>query len=98
MIKPLLNQKGIALLVALVAMTLLMAIAHEISYDVTVEYVVNSQSVQRVKAHWAARSGMELSLLRIKMFQKAQIKYKNIITTPPTNPNSSPKTAKIESP
>lgn len=65
------KQKGVALLFAMVSMGFLIGIANELSYSVTVEYVINSQAVHRVKAYYAAKAGVELSLLRIKMYQKA---------------------------
>src|SRR5690606_34841569 len=39
-------------------------------YETQVEYVVNGQAVNRLKAYYAARSGVELSLLRIKIYQQ----------------------------
>ncbi len=69
------SQRGIAILFAIAAMGFLITIAHEMSYSVTVEYVVNSQSVHRVKAYWAARAGLDLSLLRVKLYQKAHQQF-----------------------
>lgn len=70
--KPVKNEKGVALMVAVAALMLIMYFAMEVSYESNVEYIVNSQSLNRVKAYYAAKSGMQLSLLRIKIYQQAQ--------------------------
>lgn len=67
---PLKKNKGVALIMAMAALMLILYLAMEVTYDTNVEYVVNSQHLNRIKAYYAARSGMELSLLRIKIFQK----------------------------
>ncbi|WP_374032650.1 general secretion pathway protein GspK [Bdellovibrio bacteriovorus] len=72
--RPLNNAKGIALMIAIACIMLIMWIAMEVSYDSNVEYLVNSQGLNRVKAYYAAKSGMQLSLLRIKIYQQAQSK------------------------
>lgn len=70
--KPVGNQKGVALIVAIAALMLIMYFAMEVSYESNVEYIVNAQGLNRVKAYYAAKSGMQLSLLRIKIYQQAQ--------------------------
>ena len=45
-------------------------LATELAYETNVEYMVNSHAVQHVKAYYAARSGLELSLLRIKIYNQ----------------------------
>ncbi|NJM10485.1 MAG: general secretion pathway protein GspK [Bdellovibrionaceae bacterium] len=65
------SEKGVALMIALFAMMLLTFIAIEVSYDTTVDYVVASQQVNRIKAHYAAKSGVEISLLRIMLYKQA---------------------------
>lgn len=64
------DQSGIALMLAIFCLSLLLYLSMEVQYETQVEYVVNSQSVNRLKAYYAARSGVELSLLRIKVFQQ----------------------------
>lgn len=54
---------------------MIMYFAMEITYDSNVEYIVNSQGLNRLKAYYAAKSGMQLSLLRIKIYQQVQSKY-----------------------
>lgn len=66
------NQKGMAIILAVFTVVLITYLVMEISYETNVEYVVNSTSVNRVKAYYAAKSGMELSLLRIKLYGKIQ--------------------------
>ncbi|MGZ3721423.1 MAG: general secretion pathway protein GspK [Bdellovibrionales bacterium] len=65
------SEKGVALLIALFAMTLMTFIAVEVSYDTSVDYVVASQQVNRIRAYYAAKSGIELSLLRIMLYKQA---------------------------
>lgn len=69
---PLNNQRGIALMVAVAALMLIMYFAMEVSYESNVEYIVNSQGLNRVKAYYAAKAGLQISLLRIKIYQQAQ--------------------------
>lgn len=67
------------MIMAISCVTLIMALAMEVMYDSTVEYTVNSQALNRLKAYYAARSGMEISLLRIKIYQtvKGQMSANN---------------------
>ena len=66
------SERGAALMLALFTTTLLLVIATQIMYETSVEYVVSTQAVNQVKAYWAARSGIEMSLLRIHIFKQAQ--------------------------
>lgn len=65
------SEKGVALLIALFAMTLMTFIAVEVSYDTSIDYVVAAQQVNRVRAYYAAKSGIEISLLRIMLYKQA---------------------------
>ncbi|HAG91569.1 MAG TPA: general secretion pathway protein GspK [Bdellovibrionales bacterium] len=65
------NQRGVALLMALMALTLLIWISVELSYDTSVDYVVAANEVNEVKAYYAAKAGVELSLLRIHLYKMA---------------------------
>jgi general secretion pathway protein K len=65
------NQKGIAILVVMFAIMILIFIATEVSYDTSVEYVVARQQVNRLKAYYAAKAGVEISLLRVLIYKKA---------------------------
>jgi general secretion pathway protein K len=64
------NQKGVALMIAIFTVVVVLYLAMEILYETNIEYAVNSQAVHKVKAYYAAKSGYELSLLRIKLFAK----------------------------
>ncbi len=65
------SQKGVALLMALFAMSLMTFIALEVSYDTSVDYIVAAQQVNRIKAYYAAKAGVEISLLRIMFYKQA---------------------------
>ena len=60
------NQKGVALMIAIFTVVIVLYLAMEILYETNIEYAVNAQAVHKVKAYYAAKSGYELSLLRIK--------------------------------
>ncbi len=64
------NKSGIAIITAILALAFMTYLATEVTYDATVEYLVNSQELKRLKAYYAARSGIEISLLRIKAYQQ----------------------------
>lgn len=64
-------QKGVALLLAVTSLLLMVFVASEVSTDSTIEYVVNSQEINRVKAFYSARNSLDLALLRIKIYQQA---------------------------
>ncbi len=64
------KKKGIALLMAMTSLILMIYIASEVSKDSTIEYVVNSQEINRIKAYYAARNSMDVALLRIKIYQQ----------------------------
>ncbi|MBL7555772.1 MAG: general secretion pathway protein GspK [Bdellovibrionaceae bacterium] len=59
---------------AIAALSLMTYLAMEVTYDTQVEYLINAQQINRVKAYYAARSGVDLSLLRVKIFQTVQQK------------------------
>lgn len=69
--KPLKSRRGVAILVALFSLMLLIFVATEVSYDTSIEYVMARQQVNRLKAYYAAQSGVEISLLRILIYKKA---------------------------
>jgi general secretion pathway protein K len=65
------QESGVALMMAIASVTLLMVIATEVMYETGVELVVSSQAVNQLKAHYAAKAGVQLSLLRIHAYKKA---------------------------
>lgn len=69
------SNSGIALLMAVSTLSLLLFIIVETTYDTNVEYSIHGQSVNRIKAQAAARSGIELALLRIKIYKKVNKQF-----------------------
>lgn len=69
------DQKGVAILMAVFSMMLMSIIAIEISNLTTIEYLVSSQSLNQVRAHYAAKAGVKFSLLRIKMYEQASQQF-----------------------
>lgn len=65
------KRKGIALILAMMSLMFMVYIATEVTRDSAVEYIVNSQELNRIKAYYAARNGMQMALLRIKIYQQA---------------------------
>lgn len=65
------SQKGMALLLALFFMMIMMFISQELSYDTNVDYAVAANQVKRIEAFYAAKAGIELSLLRINFYKQA---------------------------
>lgn len=65
------GQNGVALLMAMFFVVIMTFLATSVSYDTLIEYSVSSQSVNRLRAYYAAKSGTELSLLRVLIYQKA---------------------------
>ncbi|MES3036329.1 MAG: hypothetical protein V4736_00355, partial [Bdellovibrionota bacterium] len=64
------NQRGIALLMAISVVSLILYLAMEVMYETNVEYVVNAQSFNRLKSYYAAKSGVDISLLRVKVYNQ----------------------------
>lgn len=65
------KKKGIALILATTTLMLMVYVATEVSKDSLTEYAVNTQELNRIKTYYAARSGMQIALLRVKLFQQA---------------------------
>ena len=65
------DESGAALMMAIFTVTMLLIIATEIMYETNVELAVSAQSMNQVKAHYAAKAGVEISLLRIHIFRTA---------------------------
>lgn len=69
------SQAGMALMVALFAFTLMGIIVSEVAYDTSVDYVVANHQVNRIKAYYAAKSAVELSLLRVMLYKQAVVAF-----------------------
>ncbi len=65
------NERGIAMLIAVFALVLAVVVATEISYETQIEYARAAQSVNKLKAYYAAKAGVEISLYRILLYKKA---------------------------
>lgn len=65
------NNRAVALLLALFSLTMSIWVATEISYDSNVEYILASKKLQKLQAYYAAKSGANISLLRVFLFKKA---------------------------
>ncbi len=73
--KPLRNRRGMALIVVTACLMFIMYFASELVSETRIEYEVNSAGLNRIKAYYAAKSGMQLALLRVKIYQQAQTKF-----------------------
>ena len=65
------GNKGAALMMAIFTMTMLLSVSMDMLFETSVEMQVSSQKVNQVKAYYAAKSGVEISLLRIHIYKKA---------------------------
>ncbi len=65
------KKNGVAMLLAMTTLMFMVYIATEVSKDSSIEFIVNSQELNRLKTYYAARNGMQIALLRIKLFQQA---------------------------
>lgn len=65
------KRKGVALILAVSSLLFMVYIASEISKDSLIEFSVNSQEMNRLKAYYSAKSSLEIALLRVKLFQQA---------------------------
>lgn len=73
--KPVSNRRGMALMIVTACIMFIMYFAMELIAESRIEYEVNAQGLNRIKAYYAAKSGLQLSLLRIKIYQQAQSKF-----------------------
>jgi general secretion pathway protein K len=73
--RPLTNNRGIAIMIAVACLLMITYIAIEVTYDTSIEYAVNSNGLNRLKSYYAAKAGVDIALLRIKVFQKVQNQF-----------------------
>jgi|GEM_PF-574400 len=69
------SRQGIALMLATACLMLISFVVMEVTYDSSVEYTVNSNAIRQLKAYYAAKCALDISLLRIKIYQSAQSKF-----------------------
>ncbi len=80
------DEGGIAMMMAIFTVTVLMIIATEVMYETNVELIVSSQQVNQLKAHYAAKAGVQISLLRIAIYRKAAAMAGDMIPTSMLDP------------
>ncbi len=66
------KEAGSALMIAIFSVSFMIIIATQVMYETSVEFVMSAKSVDQVKAYYAAKAGLEMSLLRIQIFKKAK--------------------------
>lgn len=76
------SEAGSALMIALFSTTILLVAAMEIVHQSTVEFLISSQQVNQVKAYYAAKSGVEISLLRLHIYKKAYAAFGSQLPDP----------------
>jgi general secretion pathway protein K len=84
--EPTKNQSGIALFMVISAISLLSIIVTEFTYISQINQRMAYDSLDQVKAHYLAKSGLKLSLLRLKAYQQV----KSLIGGSSTGANSNP--------
>ena len=73
------KQKGVALMVSLFAIIMLSFIAVELSYDVGIEYVISNKEYHRLRAYYAAKSGIEISRFRLYIYKQISKQFQQQI-------------------
>lgn len=58
-------------MLAMFTMMMLTMLSNELMYETNVEMIVSSQAVNQVRAKYAAKAGLELSLLRLHAYRQA---------------------------
>ena len=66
------EESGSALMIAIFSVSFMIIIATQVMYATSVEFVMSAKSVDQVKAYYAAKAGLEMSLLRIQIYRKAK--------------------------
>ncbi len=66
------REKGVAILMALVFLLIMTYISMEVTRDTSTEYLSAVNEINSVKAYYAAKAGVDMSLLRIKIFQQVE--------------------------
>ena len=64
------DKKGIALFVALAGILLMTVLAVEFSREAVIEHRSSAHAVHKLQAYYAAKAGVDISLLRIKLYYK----------------------------
>ena len=78
-LKPIRNEKGVAMMMAMITMLLMTILAAELVYETTVYNNIVFRQVDQLRARMLARSGMRLVLLQVRAAKKAGTKAKGIL-------------------
>jgi type II secretory pathway component PulK len=78
-LKPIRNEKGVAMMMAMITMLLMTILAAELVYETTVYNNIVFRQVDQLRARMLARSGMRLALLQVRAAKKAGTKAKGIL-------------------
>ncbi|MCB0348193.1 MAG: general secretion pathway protein GspK [Bdellovibrionales bacterium] len=76
------DNKGVALLTALFAVIIISYLSVEISYESGIEYRLAKNKIDEIKATYAAKSGAELSLLRVAIYKQVSAQFGDQIPDP----------------
>jgi general secretion pathway protein K len=76
---PLRNEKGVAMMMAMITMLLMTILAAELVYETTVYNNIVFRQVDQLRARMLARSGLRLALLQVRAAKKAGTKAKGIL-------------------
>lgn len=69
--KPLQNQRGVAMMMAMITMLLMTILAAELIYETSVYNGIVFRQVETLRARMLARSGLRLALLQVRAAKKA---------------------------
>jgi len=71
------NDSGVAMLIAAFTLALITFIAMEVSFLTQIEHASSAGKVNKLKAKYAAKAGVEISLLRVLLYKKASVLVQN---------------------
>lgn len=75
LLTPVNSARGVAMMMALFVMMILTFLATEVAFRTGVENNIAVQGISRLRAYYAAKAGVELSLFRILLYKKAMASF-----------------------
>ncbi|MCC7405613.1 MAG: general secretion pathway protein GspK [Bdellovibrionales bacterium] len=75
LLTPVSSARGVAMMMALFVMMILTFLATEVAFRTGVENNIAVQGISRLRAYYAAKAGIELSLFRILLYKKAMASF-----------------------
>ncbi|MCB0384477.1 MAG: general secretion pathway protein GspK [Bdellovibrionales bacterium] len=75
LLAPITNTRGVAMMMALFVMMILTFLATEVAFRTGIENNIAVQGISRLRAYYAAKAGLELSLFRILLYKKAMASF-----------------------